>query len=361
VAVLAQQRSARVGVVLGVASLLLTACTATASDDRPDPTSPPSPSRTIAGAACSVVVDTRDGVMGAFETARPGSTVCVVGDELADADLVMDRSGAEDEPIVLAAEGAVVRSLIVDADHVVVQGFVVDGGEGLDLRGAGLVARDNEVRRAEQDGISCEESCEDVLIEGNTVVETDGAGIIVEGERITVRGNSVSGSVRREAGDADGIRFFGSDVQILENSVFDIKDDGYEGEPPHTDCFQTYDNSRMPTVDAVIAGNECRNVDHQCLIATAEESGEEGEVGRSHGIEFTGNLCQVEGSQALLIQWFPDVAVRGNTFEGVFDRAAIFLEGSTDGEFRGNTVPGDVVPYEVDPSSRDGFRGDAAN
>ena len=173
-----------------------------------------------------------------------------------------------------------------------------------------------------------------------------------------MRGNSVSGSVRRQAGDADGIRFFGTDVQILENTVFDIKDDGYEGEPPHTDCFQTYDNSRMPTVDAIIAGNECRNVDHQCLIATAEESGDDGDIGRSHGIEFTGNVCQVEGSQALLIQWFPDVVVQGNTFDGVYDRAAIFLDGSTGGEFAGNTVPAEVVPYEVDQSSRDGFSGD---
>ena len=86
--------------------------------------------------------------------------------------------------------------------------------------------------------------------------------------------------------------------------------------------------------------------------------GEEGDVGRSHGIEFTGNLCQVEGSQALLIQWFPDVVVQGNTFDGVFDRAAIFLDGSTGGSSPGNTVPAEVVPYEVDQSSRDGFSGD---
>ena len=113
-------------------------------------------------------------------------------------------------------------------------------------------------------------------------------------------------------------------------------------------------------MDVVIAGNVCRNVDAQCLIATAEEAGSDGDVGRSHGIEFTGNDCEVEGSQAVLVQWFPDVVVQGNTFDGrCYDRAAIFLDGSTGGEFAGNTVPAEVVPVRGDDqSSRDGFSGD---
>ena len=69
-------------------------------------------------------------------------------------------------------------------------------------------------------------------------------------------------------------------------------------------------------MDAIIADNVCRNVDHQCLIATAEEAGEQGDIGRSHGIEFTGNVCEVEGSQAVLVRWFPDVVVQGNSFDG---------------------------------------------
>nr|WP_239522310.1 right-handed parallel beta-helix repeat-containing protein [Geodermatophilus sabuli] len=303
-----------------------------------------------------MTVATPDQARGVLASARPGSVVCVTAD-LPDTDLVLRRSGEDGQPIVLTAEGATVRSVTVEGRDVVVQGLTVVGGEGIDLRGASLVARDNRVVRASQDGISCEEECADVLIERNTVEETDGSGIIVEGQRIAIRGNDVSGSVRREAGDADGLRFFGSDIEISGNTVHDIKDDGYVGEPPHTDCFQTFDNSRIPTVRAVITDNVCRNVDAQCLIATAEESGDDGEIGRSSDIRFTGNQCQVEGSQALLIQWFPQVVVRGNSFDGPFlDRAAIFLDGSTGGEFTGNTVVDGVEPYEVDASSREGFR-----
>ncbi|MGY1812819.1 right-handed parallel beta-helix repeat-containing protein [Blastococcus sp. SYSU D00820] len=320
---------------------------------------PPAPTVTMGPVACTVALSSPEAVSEALADAVPGTTVCVTGDALAGTDLVVERSGEEGRPVVLAAEGAPVRSVTVRADFVTVQGLTVEGGTGIDLFGHGLVAQDNEVVQADQDGISCEGGCTDLLVEGNTVVGTDGTGIIVEGERITVRGNDVSASVRRQAGDADGIRFFGTDVQIVGNTVHDIKDDGYTGEPPHTDCFQTYDNSRLPTVDALVADNVCRNVDHQCLIATAEEAGESGDLGRSRGLRFENNTCEVEGSQAVLVRWFPEVEVVGNGFDGPFlDRAAIFLDGSTGAEFTGNDVPDGVPPVEVDEASERGFTTD---
>ena len=115
-------------------------------------------------------------------------------------------------------------------------------------------------------------------------------------------------------------------------------------------------------MNAVIADNACTNVDAQCLIATAEESGKQGEVGRSHGIEFTGNKCEVQGSQAVLVQWFPDVVVRGNAFDGpALTRAAYYGDGSTGGEFSGNTVRAGVPPVEVEANSRQGFTADVPN
>jgi hypothetical protein len=148
-------------------------------------------------------------------------------------------------------------------------------------------------------------------------------------------------------------------VQIRGNTVFDIKATGYPaGTEPHTDCFQTFDDSRPPTGDVVIADNICRNVDAQCLIATADEAGEQGDVGRSSGIEFTGNTCEIQGSQAVLARFFPDVVVEGNTFSGPgLQSAAVFRESSTGGSFEGNTVPAGVQTVEVDDSSRDGFTG----
>ena len=141
------------------------------------------------------------------------------------------RRGRRTGPSRSLGEGSTpVRAVTVSADHVVVQGFVVVGGEGIELRGAISWCATTRCERADQDGISCEDLCEDAVIEDNTVVGSDGAGIIVRANGSLVRGNSVSGSVRREAGDADGIRFFGTDMQILENTVFDIKDDGYGGD-----------------------------------------------------------------------------------------------------------------------------------
>jgi hypothetical protein len=337
-------------------AVLVAGCGATAEE--PPPVGLPTAPASLEPVDCTVTVTAVEQADRALAEAAPGSVVCVSGDGLRDAELVVERSGTVQQPVVLAAEGAQVRSVVVTADFVVVQGFDVVGGTGIVLEGRGLVARGNGVREAAQDGISCEEVCADVLIEGNAVVAADGSGIIVEGQRITVQDNAVSGSVRRDAGDADGIRFFGSDVRLLRNTITDIKDDGYGEDRPHTDCFQTYDNSRIPTVGAVITDNVCRNVDHQCLIATAEESGFAGEVGRSHGIEFARNECAVNGSQAVLVQWFPDVAVRGNTFEGRNDRAAYFGDGSTDGEFTGNTVPRRVRPYQLDEESEPGFTTD---
>jgi hypothetical protein len=307
---------------------------------------------------CTATATSEDAVAQALAAAEAGSTICVTGDGLREADLAVQASGTPDRPVALIGEGATpVRSVTVTADHVVVQGFAAVGGDGIALAGTGLAVRGNRVERADLDGISCEELCDDAVIEDNTVVGVDGSGILVMGARIMVRRNSVSGSVRREASDADGIRFFGQDVQIRDNTVFDIKATGYPaGTEPHTDCFQTFDNSRPPTVDAVLADNVCRNVDAQCLIATADEAGEQGDVGRSRGIEFTGNECDIQGSQAVLARFFPDVVVQGNSFAGPgLSSAAVFREGSTGGEFTGNTVPDGVRPFEVDPSSRDGF------
>lgn len=305
---------------------------------------------------CTVEAVLPEAALDALADAQPGTTICLRGDGIRDTDLVVTRSGTADRPVVIRTIDAVVRSVVVEADHVVVEGLTTVGGDGIVLAGAGIVARDNVLRDSAFDGISCEEDCADVLIERNTVTGTDGTGIIVEGDRITVRDNAVSGSVRRAAGDADGIRFFGTGITISGNTITDIKDDGYGDDPPHTDCFQTYDNSRPPTIDAVITGNVCRNVDHQCLIATAEESGTDGVVGRSHGIEFTDNVCEVEGSQAVLVQWIPDVVVRGNSFAGPgLDRAAIFLNGSTGAGFYANTVPAGVAAYQLDDESRAGF------
>lgn len=296
--------------------------------------------------------------MAALAQVRPGGKVCLSGDGLADAQLVLRISGTPRQPITVVADGAVVRSLDVEADNVVVEGLALVGGDGLTMAGHGLRARHNVVDHATADGIVCID-CVDSTIESNTVSGADGTGIYLAGERITVRNNTVRASVRRTQGDADGIRFFGAGHRLIGNTIRDIKQSGYEDDPrggPHTDCFQTYNTSdNPPTTDVVIAGNHCTNVDVQCLIATADRGvGSNVPPGRP-AITFENNFCAVNGAQAVLLENFPHVVVRANTFSGPGYRAVLLANGSTDCVVVDNTVSQGLRPYEVDESSNPRF------
>jgi parallel beta-helix repeat protein len=290
---------------------------------------------------------------------RPGSTVCLSGDRLTDAELAVTTSGTPDKPIVIIGNGVTMRSINVKADYVVIQGVTLKDGDGLTMEGRGLVARQNLIYNAARDGLSCV-GCVDTIIESNTIQRSDGTGIYLAGKQITVRNNTVSESVLRTQGDADGIRFFGSGLRLTGNTIKDIKASGYGDDPrggPHTDCFQTYNTaSDPPTYDVVIANNVCRNVDVQCLIATANERGAQGAPARQTAIIFEGNTCEVNGSQAVLLEHFPRVIVRGNRFSGPSSRAVQVNRGSTDCAVIGNIVTGRMLPYQIDQQSRPGFQ-----
>jgi hypothetical protein len=307
-------------------------------------------------AGCSRMIAEPAEIDPTMSAASPGDTLCFVGDRLADAELVLTRSGNPGAPITLRGGVTRVRSLTVKADNVSIRGFQVAGGQGIELEGTGLEIQKASVRDASDDGIACR-SCTDAVIEENNVERALGTGILVSGERVAVRGNTITGSVAVGTGDADGVRFFGSDHRITGNTIKDIKDDGYPGEPPHTDCFQTFDNGNVPpTVRVAISDNRCENVDHQCLIATAEVAGTSGNVGRSRDLIFDRNACEVEGSQAVLVRWFPEVKIRNNQFAGPgLDRGAYVGDDSTGAEYRTNTTPPGVKPVQVDASSQAGF------
>ncbi|MDQ4102921.1 MAG: right-handed parallel beta-helix repeat-containing protein, partial [Actinomycetota bacterium] len=230
---------------------------------------------------------------------QPGSTMCVSGDRLADAQLQVTTSGRPGQPITIVSDGATVRSMNVRADHVVIQGLRFAEGNGLTMAGRGLVARNNVIYNAAEDGLACLE-CVETIIESNTVQRADGTGIYLAGEQITARGNTISESIPRTQGDADGIRFFGSGHRLMGNTIKDIKAGGYRDEGPHTDCFQTYNTAEdPPTYDVIIADNVCTNVDVQCLIATANERGAQDAPAGRTAIIFEGNTCEVNGSQAV--------------------------------------------------------------
>ena len=305
---------------------------------------------------CSQRVSDPNAAIAVMGQAKPGDAVCFTGQQMADLTLRMGISGTADNPISLRADGAVVRSIDVKADHVTVEGFTVSDGDGVNLEGTGLVVRGNVVRNAADDGIDCED-CRDTLIESNSVSHTDGTGISVEGDRIDVRTNTVSDSVMIKEGDADGIRFFGTHLRLTGNTIRDIKEAGYPPEDaPHTDCFQTYELEDRPTYDVLIADNICENVDVHCLIASGKDFPPAGIPAGSTAITFQNNTCTVYGSQAVLIQDYPNVVVRNNTFTGPTYRAVILTLGSVNCAVIGNTVIGPIRIFEIDDASRPGFR-----
>jgi hypothetical protein len=319
---------------------------------------------------CSLVVDRTGGasappryetIQEAVDDAWPGHVICVRSTDHGDERVHVTSSGSVEAPIRIRAEpGAVVstQGFIVEADHVVIEGFEVRNagvgrdrgrGYGIYLHGVGLAAIGNLVIDSDYHGIGCEISirgCVDVTIARNVIRGANGSGILVAGRDILVESNEVSGSIKRNShGDADGIRFFGSDLTLRHNYVHDISDSGYpEGEEPHTDCFQTFDNDKPSTSDVLIEGNVCANVDHQCLIATAETKR------RSTRIAFENNVCLVGGGQAVLVREVTHVSIRGNLFtDPIAYRAIMLMNGATDATLRANAYKGAFRPMRSTP------------
>jgi hypothetical protein len=275
---------------------------------------------------------------------------------------VISRSGTPESPIEIRAEGTVeTTGFDLRADYVTVRGFTIGGmpaGEenvpGIALAGKGLRILNNRIERPAGDGVGCATTpgCDGALIAGNTVRGADGTGIGVAGNSIHIEGNDISGSRRIHATDADGIRFFGTGIVIRGNAVHDISDRGYpEGDEPHTDCFQTFDSHRPPTIDALIEGNTCRNVDHQCLMAEAPVSG------RSARILFRNNLCANNGSQGVLVRDIPGVEITGNRFERSIHYTGVVLrQGAVSATIASNSFAAGLQPFEIDGSSQPGVR-----
>jgi parallel beta-helix repeat protein len=342
-------------------TLIVSGCTAGSPDGHvlPPPAAPPTSHAGPLPSDCTSTVTDSAQATSALARLRPGATMCLSGDRLTGAELVVTTSGTPEQPVTITANGATLRSINIKADYVVIQGVTLSDGDGLTMEGRGLVARNNVVYNATMDGIACV-TCIDTTIESNTVQRSDGTGIWFSGERVTVRNNTVSESILRTGGDADGIRFFGKGHRLTGNTIKDIKASGYGDDPrggPHTDCFQTFNTaSNPPTYDVIIADNTCTNVDVQCLIATANERGAQSTPAGQTAITFERNTCQVNGSQAVLLENFPRVIVRGNHFSGPSSRAVQLNRGSTDCAVIDNTVTGRMLPYQIDQQSRPGLQ-----
>jgi hypothetical protein len=284
----------------------------------------------------------------AADAARPGDVICVTDGDLGDDPVVLTRSGAEDARIVLRAQGTVTSAgFEVRADYWRVEGFdvVARGDEprpGILVNGRGVEVVGNSVTGSTDNGIRCGEVapyCDGAMISSNRVENVVGSGIFVFGADITVESNDVSGSVQVGASDADGIRFFGDRITLRHNHIHDISAAGWpEGEEPHTDCFQTFTDSKRPISDAVVEGNTCDAVDAQCLIAEG--------TGDARGLTFANNICRTSGSQALYLRNVQGVVVANNLFLPPIEFTGVYLDEGSDGAvIVNNAFVGDIDAY----------------
>ena len=256
---------------------------------------------------CTVQVDGA-GMTKAVEQAGAGDRICVRG--TSDARLTVNRSGTATAPIqVLGTGDSTVNGITVQGDHVVVDGF--------------------------------------------TVTKASAPAIQLTGTGITVRNNVVT---HPTGGDGDGIRFFGTDLRILHNTVSDVRNEG----GAHADCMQTYATNTPTSENVLIHSNRCEKIDNQCLIAEGPKSreGDGSGEGRSSYMTFTGNYCEFGAAQAVMIDDVQNVTVTSNEIVGDGPKAFGFDNGSTGARVRDNKIA-EGISYEVgmDSSSREGYEG----
>ncbi|HEX4252061.1 MAG TPA: hypothetical protein VH008_29665 [Pseudonocardia sp.] len=248
----------------------------------------------------------------ALAAATPGQKICAVGN-MGGSRLQVSRSGTPGNPITVIGNGSTpVKGITVDASNVVVGGF--------------------------------------------SAVNPQAPGIELTGNNITVRNNTVK---HPTGGDYDGLRFFGSNLKILDNTITDISPDGSGA---HADCMQTFatDAQSPASQNVLINGNRCERIDNQCLIAEGPNSsaGDGSGQGRSANITFTNNTCDVSASQALQIDDVQGMKVTGNTITGKPDKAFSFQNKATGAVVAANKIAAGIG-YQVgmDSSSQAGYQG----
>jgi Right handed beta helix region len=342
---------------LGVVGVVMAGACACAPMPITSPQAEPTPSaRTVPEPTnCSESLTDPVAAQQALDAARPGDRLCIVGRNARGGSLRLERSGTPREPVQLVSDGSSFAGLDIEADNVVLEGFNTTGGSGIKARGNNITIRNNDVRGATDDGIRCA-PCTGSLIENNTVRDADGSGVVIAGQRDTVRGNDIAGSHKRAAADADGVRFAGTNHRIENNNVHDISQAGYpEGQAPHPDCFQTLDSDGQASYGVTIQHNTCANVDAQCLLASGTQRHNDRAPAGVIAIQFVDNYCQSGAVQAVALEGFPNVLVKGNTFSSGYQTAVLARDGAVDVTVTDNILVGNIAPSDVDEASKPGF------
>jgi hypothetical protein len=160
-------------------------------------------------------------------------------------------------------------------------------------------------------------------------------------------------------GDADGLRFFGTNIKILHNTISNINPDGGSA---HADCMQTFatGSDSPPSQHVLIDGNRCDKIDNQCLIAEGPHSsaGDGSGNGVSSDFTFSNNYCDAGAAQATEIDDVQGVKVLRNDIVGKPAKAFSFQNKSTGAVVSANKIASGIG-YQVgmDSSSKADYQG----
>ncbi|GAA5174488.1 hypothetical protein GCM10023321_78430 [Pseudonocardia eucalypti] len=270
-----------------------------------------------APSGCGVRVKPED-AGAAVNAAKQGDRICVVGGSERRMD-VFRTEGRAQPNVTLTGDGSPIKGIMVVGDNIVVENF--------------------------------------------DSIDATAPGVLVKGNDITLRNMVIDNP--RDA-DNDGIRFFGSRIRILNNTITNVRNTG----GAHADCMQTYTKDGDPKPPVVITdtpsdhvlidSNRCERIDNQCLIAEGPNDGEGSGNGHSHDIIFSRNLCDAAGLayQAVMLEDIQRVTIAFNDIQGPIRKAFAFDIGSTEGKVVGNRLD-PRIPCHVgmDQSSRPGYVG----
>jgi hypothetical protein len=112
-------------------------------------------------------------------------------------------------------------------------------------------------------------------------------GISLLGDHITAR-NLTSISPRGD--DGDGLRFWGTNINILHNTIRDT----HNLRGAHADCMQTFatDSDHPASQHILIDSNRCEQIENTCLIMEGPHSlaGDGSGIGASSDIRYVNKL-----------------------------------------------------------------------
>jgi parallel beta helix pectate lyase-like protein len=289
------------------------------------PSAPASGPRSVPGAAppgplpahCTAHVTDPVALRRAVAVAAPGDRVCVTGD-LGATRLAITRSGTPQRPIEVIGDGnTTIAGITINADQVRVRGFRMlhAYAPAIWMKGTGITVEDNTVRHPTGD-------------------------------------------------DFDGIRFFGTDLKILHNTITDIAPDDSQA---HADCMQSFATGTNsvtpntgPTQHVLIDGNRCEHIDNQCLIVEGpfSSAGDGSRASVTTDIRYTNNYCEAHASQAVWLDDVRNAVLENNEIDGSMVKAFGVANNSSGATVGGNKISPDIDnEISMDDSSTFNYHG----